>query len=524
MSVYWIFDVIHFATVSFIPIVAFPLLGILDSRAVCDSFINEANMVFLASMIAGVALEASGIQKRIALLILLKIGTSPRLLLLGIMFATVLLSIWIMETAACAIMIPIVDAIMRHLESVDSNCPKSEIMEALAEFSPEDNLVFLNIEDPEEVARIQKMKSSPLLSKIPLTEKTSKFEKCLILSVAYSANIGALGTLTATTTNLVLKELATIAYGKAVGITYATWMMIGMPTALLCVIALWGLLQVISLGCKIRKQTPAEKESIRRLILLNYDELGPLNFQEKSVLWFLIVLVLLWFFRSPQFMPGWQDLMGSHLDISDSVPAYLVIVLMSAFPAVWPAPAEGGHLVEWETFQSKISWDILLLQGSGFAIAAASDSSGLTKWLGTQFLVFSSLPAVFSSYIISIITAFMSEILANSSLAAMLIPVLADMAQKMQLNPLFLMFPMTMAASLAFTLPIATVPNAMIYKTNKLRMRDLIRTGVMANLITVSIMYLLMNTLGDMIFSLTTYPQWAMNQTMVLPTTTNNTY
>ncbi|GAB6024072.1 hypothetical protein CHUAL_008785 [Chamberlinius hualienensis] len=524
MCIYWIFDVIHLAPVSLIPIAFFPLLGLLDSETVCNSYINEANMVFLSSLIAGVALEASGIHKRIALLILLKIGTSPRMLLFGVMLATVLLSTWIMDTAACAIMIPIVDAIMRHLESVDSNCPKAEIVEEIAEMNAVVDMVVADIEDPEERQRIKRMKRTPRLSTIPLTQKTSRFEKCLILSVAYSSAIGGLGTLTGTSTNLVLKELATKMYGKGVGITYATWLMVGLPTTFFCVMGLCCLLQIFALGCRVRKQTPEEKESIKRLILKHYDDLGSMTYHEKSVIIFLVAMILLWFFRSPQFIPGWQDLINSISDVSDSASAYFIIILMCAFPAVWPPPREGGHLVEWETFQLKISWDILFLQGGGFAMATASNNSGLTRWLGRQFMVLRSMPPSVVSYIISLITAFMSEILANSSLAAMLVPVMSDMALQMDLNPMYLMLPVTMASSLAFTLPIATGPNAMVYKTGKLSMRNLVQTGIMANILTVSIMYLLVNTLGAAVFNLNTFPNWAANHTIEAMNATNSTF
>ncbi|GAB6032206.1 hypothetical protein CHUAL_010850 [Chamberlinius hualienensis] len=209
MALYWIFDVLHFAIVSIIPIFAFPLLGISNTNDICEVYMNEANVIFLAMLMVGIALQHSGIHRRIALLILCKVGFSPKRLLFGVMLATVMLSTWIMDVAAAALMIPIVQSIFNHLKSIDTDhdnkdCTQPKIDECgviINDCDEDDNLDTASNESIE--------------------EKTSKMESCIVLSVAYAAAIGGLGTLTGTSTNLIFEQIAISSYGPKVGINYA---------------------------------------------------------------------------------------------------------------------------------------------------------------------------------------------------------------------------------------------------------------------------------------------------------------
>lgn len=547
MSIYWITDVLHLAAVSLIPIFAFPMLGILDSDDVCQVYMNDANVVFLSSLIAGAALEASGIHKRIALIILMKIGTSPRLLLLGIMLATMCMSTWIMDIASCAMMIPIVEAIMRHLESVDSTpeevnndddddsdtnvmtdetggtavtsvCNSVESLTVdhlkLHQNMMNGNLPavivgfdHLSLDGKAYSVDQESVHSHPQKAKKP---KVSGFEKCLILAVAYSSAIGGIGTLTGTTTNLVFKQLLVKMYGGTAGVSYATWMLFGIPTMVVCVLALCVMLQIFYLRCSVKRESPERKRRISAMLVKHYEELGGITYHECAVLLCLILLLCLWFFRTPEFIYGWQDFLKPAKEVTDSAPAYMVILLLCILPAKVPITKENkSRLVEWEVVEKRIPWDILLLQGAGLAMAAASDSSGLTRWLGTQFAVLNFMPSPVVCYLISLITAFMSEIICNSSLAAMLLPVMANLAEQLHVNPLYLMLPITFAATLTFTLPIASGPNAIAYKTGKLKLTDMFKTGILANILTVSIMFAMANSLGAAIFGLQTFPSWA---------------
>ncbi|GAB6032207.1 hypothetical protein CHUAL_010851 [Chamberlinius hualienensis] len=239
-----------------------------------------------------------------------------------------------------------------------------------------------------------------------------------------------------------------------------------------------------------------------------------MSYREYSMLICLVLLIMLWFFQSPSFMKGWQNYLPVAIEISPAVPGIVVVFLLCILPSTWPPTFRDGtkdieHLMEWPAMEKAVPWDIFLLQGCGLAIAVAASDSGLTDWFGKEFYVLRYLPREAVCYIISLCTAFMSEIISNSSVAAMVLPIMEELSRELKINPLFFMLPITMASTLAFALPIASAPNAIAYKTGKIPIKRMVLIGLIADVLTNATVSLMVNTLGAVIFKLNTYPKWA---------------
>jgi sodium-dependent dicarboxylate transporter 2/3/5 len=244
-----------------------------------------------------------------------------------------------------------------------------------------------------------------------------------------------------------------------------------------------------------------------------YRELGKPKMEEKIILTLFIILALLWVFRAgfdlgSLRIPGWARIFRVPDYINDGTVAIFISLLLFMIPS---KTEKGERLMNWKT-TNKIPWNIVLLFGGGFALAKGFVDSGLSLWFGNQMAGLSSLHPLLLMLIVVTMISFLTELTSNTATAEMILPILAGLSVAININPLLLMIPSTIAASLAFMLPVATPPNAIAFGTGHLEVRTMVRTGFWLNMTAVVITTLMVYFLGSLIFDIEPgiFPDWAV--------------
>jgi len=279
----------------------------------------------------------------------------------------------------------------------------------------------------------------------------------LLLGVAYAASIGGLGTPIGTPPNLIFMQVYADEFGQAP--SFPEWMSWGLPVVVLMIpiTALW-LTRGVHLSHKVE-----------------LPPVGQWSTAEKRVLSLFALTAVMWITRQAPF-GGWSQWFGLP-NANDASVALLAVIVMAIAPN-----GEGGRLLRWEA-ASKIPWGVLILFGGGITIASAFMQSGLADHVAGQLGVLSALPVWLMILLICLIVTFMTEVTSNTATASLLMPLLAAASVATDIDPYLLMIPATLSASCAFMLPVATAPNAVIYGSGKLTVKDMAKAGLVLNLI-----------------------------------------
>ncbi|KAM5274790.1 LOW QUALITY PROTEIN: Na(+)/citrate cotransporter [Ctenodactylus gundi] len=517
MAVYWCTDVIPVAVTSLIPVLLFPLLRILDSKQVCIQYMKDTNMLFLGSLIVAVAVERWNLHKRIALRSLLWVGTKPARLMLGFMVVTAFLSMWISNTATTAMMVPIVEAVLQQMEAT------SDV--------PEASLGALELVDKGKAGQLPRQ----VLFENPTIEKQEDRDrkdmcKAMNLCVCYAASIGGTATLTGTGPNVVLLGQMHELFPDSKNIlNFASWFGFAFPNMLLLLVLSWLWLRSMYMRCNLKKSFSCglsnEEKAAYGVLREEYRKLGPLSFAEVNVLICFLLLIGLWFSRDPGFMPGWMSIAwvdGETIYTTDATVAIFVAILLFIVPSQKPkfnfcnqseeemkTPFYPPALLDWKVTQERVPWGVVLLLGGGFALAKGCEVSGLSEWMGKQMEPLSYVSPAAISLILSLLIAVTTECTSNVATTTLFLPIFASMSRSIGLNPLYVMLPCTLSASFAFMLPVATPPNAIVFAYGHLKVSDMVKSGLMMNVIGVLCVFLSVNTWGRVIFDLDHFPDWA---------------
>ncbi|XP_042233955.1 solute carrier family 13 member 5-like isoform X4 [Homarus americanus] len=554
MAVYWMTEALPLAITALIPVFAFPLLGILSTGSVCIVYMKETNMMFLGGLTVAIAVEHCNLHRRIALGVILLVGQSPRRLMAGFMLTTMFLSMWISNTATTAMMVPIVDAILTELYSTHDGGETGTDGMDLSVYPPhQSQLELVNNSEPVSSTEhaghaLESMNGKTERADYNLNDQDTGLDRdrkkdpvvrntrvMLLMSVMYAANIGGTGVLTGSGTNLVLKGFLQSSYSEPTGLNFLSWMVFNIPGMLICVFIAWIWLQIYFSGalcCRktkvIQEPTNDRKAAVKKLVLSKYRELGPMAFQEVVVLTLFIILVLLWLFRAPEFIPGWSDLFTDAfgVKVDDATPAILIVFLLFALPAklnFWcfrqpndpePDRSDNNSCLTWKVVQEKIPWGVVLLLGGGFAMAEGAKESGLSQVLGDSLKGLENFNSVTIVLMTTFATAMLTEVASNTATASILLPVLNEVALNINVNPLYLMLPAAICCSYAFMLPVATPPNAIVFGAAGMRSIEMILAGGMMNILCVVVINIMINTYGVYLFDLNTMPAWINSTTI----------
>uniref|UniRef100_A0A674ECN7 Solute carrier family 13 member 2 n=1 Tax=Salmo trutta TaxID=8032 RepID=A0A674ECN7_SALTR len=513
MALYWCTECMPLAVTGLLPVILFPMMGIMESSEVCNQYMKDSNMLFVGGLLVAIAVEYWNLHKRIALRVLLLVGVRPALLMMGFMGTTAFLSMWISNTASTAMMLPIANAVLKQL--CDTEGQENQAFEMEPEPEVEESLE----------ARERRLKREA---------KYLNLDKGMSLSVCYAASIGGTATLTGTTPNLILKgQVDELFPGNGDIINFASWFGFSFPNMVLMLIISWLWLQFMYLGCNMKKSfgcgmnKDGDKEAYG-VMKNEYKKLGSMCFAEGCILVLFVLLVLLWFTREPGFMPGWATVLFNkdRPYVTDGTVAILMSTLFFMIPSQLPrcgGYSEDGKplkapptLLNWDVVQEKMPWNILLLLGGGFALARGSEVSGLSQWLGESLAPLQSIPPFAISFLLCLLTATFTECSSNVATTTLFLPILASMAVAIKLHPLYVMLPCTICASLAFMLPVATPPNAIAFSYGNLKVMDMAKAGFVLNIVGVITINIALNTWGAAMFNLNTFPDWANNTVLMV--------
>lgn len=542
IAIFWVFEVLPLAVTSLLPVLIFPLLGVAKVSKVCSSYFKDTLMLFLGSLIVAVAVEKWNLHKRIALRALTLVGPNPRWLMLGIMLPCWFLSMWMSNTATTAMMVPILGAILHVMRESMTQEPveETELVEE-PEKSRVNGITVVETLEGEEVVvkgrdRDEESRDGELDSVTP-NEEFVRLTKTFALCTAFAANIGGMATLTGTPPNIILKTIADELFEKAggeSGISFANWLIIGLPLSLICLVITWLWLQVLYSRKKCFKNDSESYESVRLYLKRAYNRLGPITFQETVVLIVFIILALLWMTRNPQVVPGWGDLFEKGYT-GDSIAAVLITAFLFAFPSQLPClvkakkrdveestdelrgeveePSEEEKwkfqpLLDWDTVNQKIPWGVLLLMGGGFAVAEACESSGLSYWVSSQLAdVMRNMTTSSAALLLSLMVAAATNVTSNTATATLFLPIVGELAIDLGVHPLSFMIPVAISCSFAFMLPVGTPPNAIVFSTGYLKVKDMVVGGSLVNLVTVLILILAMMLWITPFYNLNEFPE-----------------
>uniref|UniRef100_A0A803KG43 Solute carrier family 13 member 5 n=1 Tax=Xenopus tropicalis TaxID=8364 RepID=A0A803KG43_XENTR len=344
MAVYWCTEVIPLAVTALLPVLLFPMFGILESKKVCMQYLKDTNMLFVGGLIVAVAVEHWNLHKRIALKVLLIVGVRPALLMLGFMGVTAFLSMWISNTATTAMMVPIVQAVLSQLNTAGEDPSMLESLEG--QTNPALELETKNAIPLEPVQIVSNGHVAEIPEEAPEKDERKRISKGMMLCVCYAASIGGTATLTGTGPNLVLKgQFTQIFPNNGDILNFASWFGFAFPNMAVMLCMSWFWLQFSFIGFNFKKTwgcgaTTSEKErAAYNVIREEYRKLGPISYAESSVLFLFILLVLLWFTRDPGFVIGWATILFNKDNIeyvTDATVAVFVAFLLFILPASRP--------------------------------------------------------------------------------------------------------------------------------------------------------------------------------------------
>lgn len=430
MAIWWISECLPLAITALLPISLFPLLDVASTREAASHFANEVVFLYLGGFMLAAALERWNAHQRVALAVIGAVGTTSRRLVLGVMLATAFISMWISNTATAAMMYPI----------------------ALA-------IGSLFGESPE--AKSQRV--------------------ALLLGVAFAASIGGMATLIGTPPNLILAGAARELIG--VQLDFYTFLKFGLPVAAVLLPVSWALLVFVFHRERLELDAPSLQALRDRRTAL-----GRLAGGERSVLLLFGLVALGWFFREPKelgslIVPGLTSAFPAITDAGIAVTGAILLFLLPG-RMITPTGAESRPLLTWREAR-EIPWDVLLLFGGGLSLAAAMETSGLAGSIGAWMAGLQGLPLPIVLLGVGLVTVLVSELASNTATASMGMPIAVSLAAALEQPPLLVMMVIGLSASVGFALPMATPPNAIVFGSGEVEVRQMARAGLGLDVIGV---------------------------------------
>ncbi|PAF44958.1 DASS family sodium-coupled anion symporter [Helicobacter sp. 11S02629-2] len=485
MGIWWMTEAISLPVTALLPMVLFPLLGVDSFKSAATPYASDIIYLFMGGFILALAMQKWNLHTRIALFIVLLVGTSPRRLVAGFMIATGFISLWVSNTATAVMMLPVGLSVLHIVTKLTTGKEDGTLegdikhLDEVAQKGVQGGIVNEIVHKGKDVVDEVKKRTGAI---------RSNFGIALMLGIAYSASIGSLGTIIGTPPNALL-----VAYMKnelGIDIGFGEWMLVGLPIAIVMLIVCWLLLVYVFFKPEI-KEIPGGKEVIQT----EYKKLGKMSSAEWSVGIIFVLAALSWIFLGFILKAA-----GVKISSLDSIIAMSVSVLLF----IIPANKSGERLIDWATAK-KLPWDILILFGGGLALSAEFSRTGLSLWIGHQVSALDFMPVVLIILIVTALVIFLTEITSNTATAAAFLPVIAGVAMGLGYNGsdvLLFTIPVAVAATCAFMLPVATPPNAIAYGSGYVKIIDMIKTGFWLNIIGVFVITLATIFIATYVFGL----------------------
>ncbi|MEZ6042139.1 MAG: SLC13 family permease [Planctomycetaceae bacterium] len=466
MAGLWMTQALPLAATSLIPLAAFPLLGIMPAKAVAKAFANDSLFLYLGGMILALGIERWNLHRRIALNLVSVVGVSPRRLVGGFMITSAVLSMWISNTACTMLMVPIALAMLKTL---DEGSESTQIGSTTASKKPSETLA------------------------VPL-----------LLSIAYSCSLGGMSTIIGTPTNSVAVGILQEQMPQVPRITVAVWILAAAPVSIVMLLITWWTL-TRRLGIKTNADARLRMELESRLRTL-----GPATRAEIRVFAVFALTAAAWVFQKPlrvngvTVVPGIVDIWSWAVErasnlvgnappqltgVSDTTIAIIAAIVLFIIPAGVPKK-EGAvvRLMDWPS-ANRLPWEMILLFGGGFALAEGFTATELSAWLRDSLQgPLAGRPAWVVIAALCFMLTFLTEFTSNVATVNTLLPTLIPLAEPLGIDVRLLFLPVTLSASCAFMMPIATPPNAIVFGSGRVSIRQMAMYGLLLNVIGVAVM------------------------------------
>ncbi|XP_053607492.1 protein I'm not dead yet-like isoform X4 [Plodia interpunctella] len=501
MAIYWVTECIPLAITSFLPIVIFPLTGVMDTSTTCACYMNDTVLMFLGSMILAAAVEQSGLHVRMALCAIKAIGYSHYRLLFALSFMTMFISMWITNTAATTMMVPI-------------------------------NFAMLKVFEDQQLLTIYETTNDGSVVASDITT-------CYFCATTFSATIGGIGTLVGTATNLVFKGLFSRAYPSAPDyLTFPRFSAFTIPYMLVLEAAMYFCLVVVYFGFLRPQSKEAEKTHIsqegqdaaKQKVAEDWMKLGRISFWEIMVIILFSGAMLMFFCRSPKIFTGWGDKIINYYNktnkyVLDSTAAMLISFLMCLLPSNLnffkhfdrrveiedlpksPIPS----VLSWTLLNSILPYSFMFLLGGGFALseAAKPEHSDLNGKIGDFLQTLNSLPNCIIILLIIIFTVFITNFASNVAVCNVIAPIVMQLAQEVNRNPLWYNIAAGLSASYCFFLPVGTPGNLIVQGAANISTSQMMKAGFGPTITTILISWLAIYFWAPVIWpELHSYPDW----------------
>ena len=437
MATWWLTEALPVPATALLPLGLFPLLtrGELSIGATASSYGHQLIFLFMGGFMIALTMERWNLHRRVALRTILLVGTRPKRVVLGFMIASALLSMWISNTATVVMMLPIALSVVR--------------------------LVRREVSD----------------EGVGVKPKEDHFAICLLLGTAYGASIGGLSTIIGTPPNGLLQAFVSDSYGRE--ISMQNWMPIGLSIAIVFLPVCWWLLTKVVFPIRL-----AEIPGGRSVIRGELEDQGPMTSEERRVLIVFVSTAIAWIARgwlSSLEIAGFRPFGG----LSDAGIAMLAATVLFLLPA----PSGSGRLLEWQQ-AVKLPWGILLLFGGGLSLAGAVRSTGVDRFIGSSVSSLEGFPRPVLVLAVAALMLFLTELTSNTATTATFLPIIGAAAEGLEIEPLLLLIPMTLAASCAFMMPVATPPNAIVFGSGEITIAQMCKAGLWLNLVGLALVML----------------------------------
>ena len=424
MAVWWATEALPLAATALLPLVLLPLFGILDIEQAAAPFANPLIFLFLGGFLIALAVQRWGLHRRIALHILLRVGGRPLNLVAGVMLATAALSMWISNTAATMMMLPIAAS-----------------------------LIAITYRGGGESAG-----------------SGANFAAAMMLGTAYAASIGGMATLIGSPPNALVAGY--LMQNSAIELTFVRWMLVATPITIVMLPLAWLILTRVVFPFP-NENVGAQSNAVPQMV----EAMGPISVPEKRVALVFGAVATGWIVH-----PLISNVLGT-ATITDTSIAIAGAITLFVVPADWQ---KRDFLLDWETAR-KVPWEILILFGGGLSLAQGMDRSGLASWLGGGLDFLIGAPPIFIVAGVALFAILLTELMSNTATTAALLPVVGALAVSTELTPLILAACVSLGASSAYMLPVATPPNAIVFGSGHVTLPQMMRAGVLLSLVGIVI-------------------------------------
>ena len=427
MGIWWAFEAIPLQVTALMPLILFPLLNVEEIAVISREYMNKVQFLFAGGFIIALAIQKWGLHKRVALNILKFSGLNSQGIVASFMVASAVLSMWVMNTSTAIMLLPVGISVIKVI-----NDTVNEIT---------DNQKF-------------------------------NFQLCLLLGIAYAASVGGIATPIGTSPNGVLIQFASNNYDYDIG--FANWISIGLPITLGLGPIIWIFLTRIIFPVNF-SATQESKDKLNSML----KELGPMSNEEKKVIVVFLITAFFWIFRQLiDNLPGLALLDDSVIAISGAVSLFFI-----------KERKNKNKLLIWDDVQNGFPWGLIFLFGGGMALAFVVNDSGLALWLASLIPSETYFWIILLTVIVMVVL--LTELTSNLTTTITFLPVVASVGLNMGIDPLLLILPLTISASCAFMLPVATPPNSIVYASNLIPIQKMVRAGIFINISSILYVFII---------------------------------